>query len=490
MYAAPDDPLPGGDAPPLDRPGRTAVAVSAAARGFVAVLLGLLVWSQVPALLGWETTVVMSGSMAPAIDPGDLVVVRPLEDAAPRVGQVLLVDDPDRPGSARLHRLVGVEDGGLRLQGDANRSPDTSLVPTSAVHGAGVLRIPVVGLPVVWVAEHRWTALAVTGGGLAVLLAAAGGQRAPGGTGAPARARRPGLGVRGRHAAPLARRTTRLRPAAGLAVLVLASPLLLQHATPAAAAFSAGTDVPANSVTMDSVLAWGCVHETATVAATRFYSLRETGTTAYNTGTLSTPTAPFKGNGRFRGGVTQGATGPDCGRGPTGAVTLDGATGWISTNLAAPASDDVTTQVWFRTTVPGGVLFGLNGQEVDTGQHDRHVYMTDTGELVFGVYRGGTHTVASPAGTSYADGRWHLATATLGTTGMRLYVDGVQVAADPAQTGGEPMDFSTWRFGWTALGNWARKPANLYFTGDLASAAVFGRALTATEVAAQHLLAG
>ncbi|MCZ2830556.1 LamG domain-containing protein [Modestobacter sp. VKM Ac-2986] len=462
-----------------------AAAVTPLARGALTLLVGLLMWAQLPVLLGWETTVVMSGSMAPAVVTGDVVVVRPLP-GSPEVGRVLLVDDPDRPGTARLHRLTAVEDGGLRLQGDANADPDSSLVAPSAVHGAGVLRVPFVGLPVVWAAGQRWLPLALTAGALVALVAAAGWYR-PAGTATAGRTRR--LLGRGRHAVPGTPRAVQVRRAAAVGVLVVGCPLLLQQPTPAQATYSTTSANTANSVTMDEVLAWGCVHETATVAATRFWSLRETtGTTFYNTGTVAVPTAQFKGNARLRGGVTQGAVGPDCGRGATGAVTLDGSSGWISTNLSAPASDDMTTQVWFRTTVRGGVLFGLNNLEVDTGQHDRHVYMTDDGQLAFGVYSGGTHTVVSPLGKDYADGVWHLATATLGATGMRLFVDGAQVAADATQKVGEPMDHATWRFGWTALGNWTKKPTNTYFTGDLASAAVFGRALTAAEVAEQYLL--
>nr|WP_246214466.1 LamG domain-containing protein [Modestobacter muralis] len=237
---------------------------------------------------------------------------------------------------------------------------------------------------------------------------------------------------------------------------------------------------------MDSVLAWGCIDESAAPAA-RFYALRETtGTTAYNTGTVSVPGRTNKGNGTYRGGVVLGAAGPDCGYGPVAAVTLDGATGWISTARSSAAPDVFTTQVWFRTSAPGGRLFGVNSQETGAGQYDRHVYMTDAGALVFGVYRGTYHTVSSPAGTSYADGRWHLVTATLGSTGMRLYVDGQEVAANAAQTTGEPMAGSFWRFGGGELGLWPDKPTNPWFSGSLSSAAVFDRTLTAAEVARQY----
>jgi len=494
VYAAPAGTLPrgGGAARLKDRQGWTAFAAGSVARGAVTLLLGLLVWSQVPALLGWETTVVMSGSMAPAVAAGDVVVARPLGDATARVGQVLLVDDPDRPGESRLHRLVALEDGGLRLQGDANATPDSSLVAASAVRGAGVLRIPAVGLPVLWSAQHRWVPLAATSGALAALLAAASWHRVPAGAPGPARSRVPlrarwrTLRARGRHAGTPSRRTARLRRAVAIGVLVALSPVLLEHATPAGATFSAPTTNTGNTFTTDEVLSWGCIDESAAPAA-RFYALRETtGTTAYNTGALATPGGATNGNGTFRGGVTLGTAGPDCGHGVTRAVTLDGSTGWMSTSRSTAALDTFTTQVWFRTATPGGRLFGLNSQETAPGQYDRHVYMSDNGALVLGVFQTTFHTVTSPAGTSYADDRWHLVTATLGGTGMHLYVDGVEVAADTTQTAGEPYASGFWRFGWGDLGTWPGKPTNPYFTGAMASAAVFDRELTPAEVARQY----
>jgi hypothetical protein len=485
-------PPPGGDAARrrLAQDGWTACTVSTIARAAAALLLGLVVWSQAPALFGWESTVVMSGSMAPAIPAGDIAIVRPVEDGRSVAGQVLLVDDPDHPGELRLHRVIAVEEAGLRLQGDANAAPDTSLVPHSAVHGAGVLRIPAIGLPVLWSAQEHWAPLAVTTAALLAVLALAAWYRTPDAPADrpavrfPPGCRRRYFGGPGRHAARSTRRTGWLRRAGVVGLLIAASPIALQPATRASAAYTADTSHAGDSYTMTRVLDWGCIDETAASAA-RYYAFRETaGTAAYNTGT-SVTTAESKGNGTYRGGVTLGAAGPDFGA--RGAVTLDGSTGWISTAGKVVEPRDLTVQVWFRTSVPGGKVFGFQQWEAaDGGQYDRHVYMTDAGELVFGIYRDGIHTIRSATGHSYADGAWHLVTVTMGPTGMQLYVDGAQVAADPTQTVGEPFT-GHWRFGYGAVGgSWPNPPTNPYFTGSLASAAIWDRALTPAQVLAQH----
>ena len=501
MTALSLDPRPA-DAPIADpvtgavRAGWTALVVSTVARTLLVVALGLVVWTQLPALVGWQSTVVMSGSMSPHLRTGDIAVVRPIDPTSVRVGQVLLVQDPDDPSRLRLHRLVTVEDGGLRLQGDANPTPDSSLVDPQDLRGIGVLRVPGVGLPVVWAAGGQWLLLAAAGAGLVALVAAAGWSRAPGPSeddlpAAPATARRPLAPPAGRPGSlppgPWARRSGRHRRRRTLwitgtavgAVLVAVSTVLVL--TTALAGYAAATVNSPNSWGMSETARWGCVDQSAAHAG-QFYALTEqTGTTAYNTGTSGSA-----GHGTYQGGVLLDQDGPACGFGPVRAVTLDGSTGWISTAVTEPTPDDFTTQVWFRTSVRGGKLFQLNGQQTTSAQYDRHVYMTGDGRLVFGVYSHGYKTVTSPTGKDYADGVWHLATASLSSAGMHLYVDGVEVAANAAYTVGENMANGYWWFGTGQLSGWPDAPPNGSFTGSLASAAVWDHALTAAQVAAQY----
>lgn len=133
------------------------VVVATAARAVVATLLGLAVWSAAPALVGWHPTTVMTGSMAPRLAPGDVVVSRPVAPAEVRPGQVLLADDPDQPGHLRMHRFVEPgPDGTVVTKGDANPQADSTPIDRSAVHGVGFLRVPYVATPVLWVREGRW----------------------------------------------------------------------------------------------------------------------------------------------------------------------------------------------------------------------------------------------------------------------------------------------------------------------------------------------
>lgn len=113
--------------------------------GFVT---GSVAWVVIPALiLGLHPTVVASGSMAPAIRVGDVVLID--RDPGERVpGEVIQFRDTG--GELTLHRVVGVDGGGgYRTRGDANGVHDHPPVPEDRVVGRAVMLVPWVAHPVV-----------------------------------------------------------------------------------------------------------------------------------------------------------------------------------------------------------------------------------------------------------------------------------------------------------------------------------------------------
>ena len=451
------------------RSGWWAFGVSVVARTVLGVLVLLLLASTVPALVGWQSSVVMSGSMSPALEAGDLVVLRPVGPAGPETGQVLLVDDPDVPGHLRLHRLVAVEDGMLRLQGDASPQPDGTLVDPAALHGVGVYSLPAVGLPLVWSAEGRQLPLAVAGLGLAALLGLSLLHRAP------AAVTRPPAGRR--------RTGRRTALAAGAMVVVTAGTPGL---SPAGAVFSASTSNQANSFAANPY--WSCADAATGASAPGYLPLQESaGPTAVNAGTAGAYVSAT-----YRGGITYRATGPTCSSTVKSAVRLNGTSGYLTTNVALNSPQVWTSQLWFATTTTrGGKLIGFgNGADgASSSSYDRHVYMRTDGTLSFGVYNGGYFTVTSPK--AYNDGAWHMVTSSFSPgTGMRLYVDGALVASSGASAAAEDY-VGYWRVGYDSLGSgWPGSPTSPYFAGSVAHVSIWQAVLSAAEIGRQFQAVG
>lgn len=120
------------------------------------LLCGWVVFAR--AALGWDATVVTSGSMAPAIRPGDVVLLDPFIDD-PGVNSVVRFAGPD--GQAVLHRIVEERPDGLVTRGDANATRDSTLLRDEDVLGVGVVVVPLIGAPLVWWRDGRWASLAV-----------------------------------------------------------------------------------------------------------------------------------------------------------------------------------------------------------------------------------------------------------------------------------------------------------------------------------------
>lgn len=80
-------------------------------------------------------------SMSPTLIRGDFVIAR-RGGVNVRAGDIVLVEKPGWPWGV-VHRVVGLDfDGGVRLRGDANPTPDMDPVPRASVRGVVVLVLP------------------------------------------------------------------------------------------------------------------------------------------------------------------------------------------------------------------------------------------------------------------------------------------------------------------------------------------------------------
>jgi signal peptidase I len=133
------------------------------ARGYVAFFLSLSAMAVLPALGPWDSYLVRSGSMAPHIQAGDVVVAAPFDTTlAVPLGRVMVFADPTRTASTGhevllVHRVVTENKNGTYVtQGDANRAQDSTALTTESIRGQGRILVRFVGLPWLWVSNGSW----------------------------------------------------------------------------------------------------------------------------------------------------------------------------------------------------------------------------------------------------------------------------------------------------------------------------------------------
>ena len=118
--------------------------------GAIVVVTAWLVVTAGPRLVGWQSTVVLSGSMEPALGVGDMAFIeRGSNPSEVRPGDIITFRSPDDPSRQISHRVVEVvNDGsGLRFQtkGDSNKQTDQQLIPAKDLVGKVRFHLPYLG---------------------------------------------------------------------------------------------------------------------------------------------------------------------------------------------------------------------------------------------------------------------------------------------------------------------------------------------------------
>lgn len=139
----------------------------------------------------------------------------------------------------------------------------------------------------------------------------------------------------------------------------------------------------------------------------------------------------------------------------------------------------ITIACWFYATASsaGGKLIGFD----NGGQYDRHLYMTASGSIAFGIYPGSS--VAISSSLEYRDSTWHyvVGTFTSSSTSMSLYIDGVSVAALGGVANAQSYT-APWKVGGGSLSGWPNATVGTSFQGNIASAIAYHRVLSDIEI--------
>jgi signal peptidase len=133
---------------PATHPIRYALKVSSkvAAWSLVAFLLSFSLLN-VSGLI--KSQVVLTGSMIPAINPGDMVISTTPDKKAPEIGDVVVYTGKRFDGTSVAsfaHRIIGGNaTTGFTVKGDNNPDPDTQKPVLSEIEGVVLFTVPFVG---------------------------------------------------------------------------------------------------------------------------------------------------------------------------------------------------------------------------------------------------------------------------------------------------------------------------------------------------------
>ena len=103
---------------------------------------------------GWRVDGLRSGSMAPQLNTGDLVITRPASAESVQVNDVIVFRPVDKRANLISHRVISIETVpslSFQTKGDANDSPDPFIVPAANLVGKTFFHLPLLGYAVLFV---------------------------------------------------------------------------------------------------------------------------------------------------------------------------------------------------------------------------------------------------------------------------------------------------------------------------------------------------
>jgi signal peptidase I len=454
------------------------------------LLLTLVAIAMVPNLWDWTSYVVRTGSMEPSISVGDVVIGQPFgaTEKVP-VGRVMIFDTPAGSGTVstlRVHRVVAkAENGAFTTAGDANASNDPSPVPRENFRSRAVIRVPYVGLPLVWLAGRNFASLALWLAATALLLHLS--FRPTDGSPPRTSSRPRSLRRLGRRVRPRwlrARRQHRGMSVGMRTVLALVVAMVaLAVPSTATAAFTDTTATAPNTWKAAEILLQPYTAAVRAESPYAFYRLDEASGSDATDASGNTRTGTYASVATYQqAGALPTNPGYAIGLAANSGRMVGGGTG-----LTDPTT--FSAELWFKTTTAaGGKLIGFeNSRNATSTSFDREAFMRTDGKV---VYMGATSTsklLVSP--TALNNGAWHHLVITAVPSGSNeisaMYVDGALVAS------GNTMKASLsyigwWRVGFGRVPTGTGYPLTGNFTGSVDDVAIYTTQLSAARVAAHY----
>jgi signal peptidase I len=134
------------------------------ARFLLMMIAGLVLMAALPTVFGWHSSVIGAESMSPLLHRGDVVLLVPAPLEKVHAGQVVGIARPSADGDVTIHRLIRIDPASrLITQGDANPKADPGATPPTELVGVARMRLPYLGMVVLWAQEQEYGRLSLLG---------------------------------------------------------------------------------------------------------------------------------------------------------------------------------------------------------------------------------------------------------------------------------------------------------------------------------------
>lgn len=123
---------------------------------------------------GWRIDGVRSGSMAPEIERGTMVIGQPVKPESIKVNDIIIFRPVNVGENLLAHRVIGIQSNSplwFKTKGDANPLPDPFPVPARNVEARVIYHIPLLGFAAMFLKTPVGFAvsLVLPGGALALM---------------------------------------------------------------------------------------------------------------------------------------------------------------------------------------------------------------------------------------------------------------------------------------------------------------------------------
>ncbi len=119
-----------------------------------------------PSIGSYQILKVVSGSMEPAIHTGSVIVIKEIDPAELKVGDIVTFRSAEYDSQLVTHRIVRIDESSpsglvFTTKGDANDTPDINPLPAALVAGRQLFSIPLLGYVMDFMQSRKGTLLLI-----------------------------------------------------------------------------------------------------------------------------------------------------------------------------------------------------------------------------------------------------------------------------------------------------------------------------------------